>query len=78
MGCLFTAQDKDIWPAYAYLIMGETGEHDTRNGMDLQLTSGLLTLAIVVLTFIRRFLDSNRTPIAYLSTCEQRRIRVTY
>ncbi|RPD65331.1 hypothetical protein L227DRAFT_649463 [Lentinus tigrinus ALCF2SS1-6] len=58
MGCLPTAQDNDVWPAYACLMMGETGECNPWMVYDF-LTSDYLTVRVVImlLTFLRRYLD---------------------
>ena len=59
VGCLPTVQDQDNWPAYAGLVVGETGEcypcprRSKVDGLDPART------AIVGLTLLRRYLDRN-------------------
>lgn len=66
--CLATTQDKDVWPAYVCLILGETGEHtaglNRSPGADLRIT----VVAVVVLTVLRRLLDPDRTSTLYVRT----------
>ena len=60
-----TVQDRDNWPAYAGLVIGETGEYSR-----WLTTDGVLippATAIVGLTLLRHYLDrSCESPFEYL------------
>ena len=36
VGCAVTAQDMDIWPAYALLLLGETSERNLHDDTSIQ------------------------------------------
>ena len=58
-GCELAAQDSDIWPAYAVVMIGDTGQYDL-NVAAMTVLSDLFRIVIVLLTFLKRSLESDK------------------